>query len=146
MLVVQGFSPPYPRAAGDASPPASTTPPASSSTGRCRHHRTSCRACGTSPRLRAKAARLADVRTARACRMCVEVPDGGTWVRSVPGTQTAISPDQPCDHRTPTEVADQRPVGTGRAAALDFARTLPATRARTSRRDWRGRPTGTRTT
>lgn len=144
----QGFSSPDPRAAGAPSPPASIPP-----SGRCGHGRTSCRRCGTSPRGRARGALVAAEQTGRACRMCVgagPARGGGTyWVRAVPGTQTAISPDQPCDHRTPTQHdAGTSPTAMNRFAAREQISAIlstSTTRRRPSRASWRQPRTTERT-
>jgi hypothetical protein len=143
--VVQGFSPPNPRAAGAPSPSTSSTPPAASGAGRCEHGRTSCRRCRTSPRWRARSAATNAEQAGRACPHCVAVGasrrGGSVWLRVAPGTRTPLTPDQLCDHTTPAQHNDQHDTGSGRAAAMAFARALPATRAHVSRRDWRGRST-----
>jgi hypothetical protein len=144
--VSEGSSSPNPRDAGVSSSPAGS-PPAPVGE-RCRHNRLECRACRTNPRARRKAERKAAEHRGRTCTMCVEAGvgrNGTIWARVTPGTRTPLSPDQPCDHHTPTQVPDQPSAGSGKALALEVARTLPATYARSSRRDWRGRRTTERT-
>lgn len=77
--------------------------PADAGAPRCEHGKTSCRACGTSPRERAAADKGAELRRAQACTWCRQ--DGAS--RADPPPWLVIDPERPfellprrCDHVT----------------------------------------------